>query len=283
MAETAGCHDMTGRTAITSVRRYTAAVMLIAVITTAADLHAQRTKSSLSAGNQRNAEKGLKDNRYFFYFINSSITNLGAEEEKRLFREAIQRDIIAQQLYMKFLFLESFREIRRAQKILIDLYRITLARDIGSARGLLNGFAPAVVKSKDYLARHYLRLGYRDTEDARIDMVMADNFQENLYSMRLYRYSKAIKKVKHGRRYAFFSMLEATTTREDRRELGRHDYKELRDMIESASEPDRKERHLLIHADNYYLPFQGQSFYDRVWDSPNLGEIPEYDDYLKMN
>ncbi len=257
--------------------------MLIAFLAAAADLHAQRTKSSLSAGNQRNAEKGLKDNRYFFYFINSSITNLGTDEEKKLFREAIQRDIIAQQLYMKFLFLESFKEIRRAQKILIDLYRITLARDIGSARGLLNGFAPAVVKSKDHLARHYLRLGYRDTEDARIDMMMADNFQENLYSMRLYRYSKAIKKVKHGRRYAFFSMLEATTTREERRQLGRHDYKELRDMIEAASDPDRKERHLLIHADNYYLPLEGQSFYDSVWDSPNLGEIPEYENYLKMN
>lgn len=265
------------------LRRCTAILIALSCITAGADLRAQRTKSSLSAGNQRNAEKGLKDNRYFFYFINSSITNLGTDDEKKMFREAIQRDIIAQQLYMKFLFLESFREIRHAQKILIELYRITLARDIGSARGLLNGFAPAVVKSKDYLARHYLRLGYRDTEDARIDMMMADNFQENLYSMRLYRYSKAIKKVKHGRRYAFFSMLEATTTREDRRELGRHNYEELREMIAAASDPDRKQRHLLIHADNYYLPLEGQSFYDRVWDSPSLGEIPEYEEYLKMN
>ena len=265
------------------MRRLAAALFTLAIVTAGTDLAAQRTKSSLSAGNQRNAEKGLKDNRYFFYFINSSITNLGTDEEKKMFREAIQRDIIAQQLYMKFLFLESFREIRHAQKILIELYRVTLARDIGSARGLLNGFAPSVVKSKGHLARHYLRLGYRDTEDARIDMVMADNFQENLYSMRLYRYSKAIKKVKHGRRYAFFSMLEATTTRTDRRELGRHNYDELKEMIGSASEPDRKERHLLIHADNYYLPYEGMSFYDRVWDSPNLGEIPEYEEYLRIN
>ncbi|MBN1531973.1 MAG: hypothetical protein JXA20_04865, partial [Spirochaetes bacterium] len=56
------------------------------------DLHAQRTRSSLSAGEQRNAEKGLRDNRYFFFFINSSVTNHGTDEEKRIFTEAIRRD-----------------------------------------------------------------------------------------------------------------------------------------------------------------------------------------------
>ncbi len=272
-----------GRMRHRTTRRLAATFLLVACAFSATDLRGQRTKSSLNAGNQRNAEKGLKDNRYFFYFINSSITNMGTEKEKTLFKEAIQRDIIAQLLYMKFMFLESFREIRRSQKILIDLYRLTLARDIGTARGLLNGFAPAVIKSKDFLARHYLRLGYRDATDARIDMMMADNFQENLYSMRLYRYSKAIKKVKHGRRYALFSMLEATAPMEDRKELGRRGYEELKKLIGDASAPERRDYYLLVHADNYYLSKDVQSFYDEIWDKPNLNEIQEYAEYLKMN
>lgn len=257
-------------------------VILCAIIAFAMPLNSQRTRSSLNAGKQRNAEKGLKDNRYFFYFINTSITNMGTEEEKKAFREAIQRDIIAQTLYMKFLFGESWEEIRRAQKILIDLYQKTLSRDIRDGKRLLNSFAPGVVKSNLYLSRHYLHLGYRDTEDARIDMVMADNFQERLYSMRLYRYSKAIKKVKHGKRYALFSLLETKFSRDKKKDFGRYSYDELAQLISQASADDRREYHLLVHTDNYYKSKDEKSLFDSTWDNPNLFEIKEYEEYLKM-
>ncbi|MBP7738419.1 MAG: hypothetical protein KA369_20765 [Spirochaetes bacterium] len=267
------------------------ATVIFCIVTPAG---AQRTKSSLSAGKQRNAEKGLKDNRYFFYFINMSITNLGTDEEKKHFKEAIQRDIIAQNLYMKFMFGESFDEILKSQKILIDLYRKTLRKDIAMARQLLNGFAPAVVRTNDYLARHYLRLGYRDATDAGIDLLMADNFDERLYSMRLYRYSKAIKKVKHGKRYALFSLLQTKYyedkkkgigvegVRDRKKEFGRHTYDELKKLITEASAPDRRDNLLLIHTDNYYRSKDEKSFYDIIWDKPDLTEIKEYNEYMEI-
>jgi len=255
---------------------------------------AQRTKSSLHAGKQRNAEKGLKDNRYFFYFINMSITNLGTDDEKKEFKEAIQRDIIAQNLYMKFMFGESFDEILKSQKILIGLYQKTLNRDIAASKKLLNGFAPAVIRNNDYLARHYLHLGYRDTTDARIDLMMADNFDERLYSMRLYRYSKAIKKVKHGKRYALFAMLQnkyaqdrkkglgPQGVKDKKKEFGRHTYDELKKLIAEASSDDQRDYNLLIHTDNYYRSKDAKSFYDIIWDKPDLSEIKEYNEYMQM-
>jgi hypothetical protein len=257
-------------------------VIIMASIVFTGPLYSQRTRSSLNAGKQRNAEKGLKDNRYFFYFINASITNMGTDEEKKAFKEAIQRDIIAQTLYMKFLFGESWEEIRKAQKILIDLYQKTLGRDIRDAKHLLNKFAPGVVRANRYLPRHYLRLGYRDAEDARIDMVMADNFQERLYSMRLYRYSKAIKKVKHGKRYALLSLLETKLTRDVKKEFGYYNFEELTKLISQASADDQREYNLLVHTDNYYKSKDEKSFFDRTWDNPELFEIKEYEEYLKM-
>ncbi len=272
-------------------------VMVLSFIGTA---YAQRTKSSLAAGKQRNAEKGLKDNRYFFYFINMSITNLGTDEEKKQFKEAIQRDIIAQNLYMKFMFGESFDEIRKSQKILIDLYQKTLNKDIVMAKKLLNGFAPAVIRNNDYLARHYLRLGYRDTTDARIDLMMADNFDERLYSMRLYRYSKAIKKVKHGKRYALFSLLQTKYSKDrekrmekdmelgrpiykdTKKEFGRHTYDELKKLISEASSDEQRDYNLLIHTDNYYRSKDEKSFYDIIWDKPDLSDVKEYNEYMEM-
>lgn len=269
-------------------------VIIVAILFHSGIVMAQRTKSSLSAGKQRNAEKGLKDNRYFFYFINMSITNLGTDDEKKMFKEAIQRDIIAQNLYMKFMFGESFAEILKSQKILIDLYQRTLNKDIGMARKLLNGFAPGVIRANDYLARHYLHLGYRDATDASIDLLMADNFDERLYSMRLYRYSKAIKKVKHGKRYALFALLQnkysqdkkkglgPDSVRDKKKEFGRHTYDELKKLIAEASGGDQRDYYLLIHTDNYYRSKDEKSFYDRIWDKPDLTEIKEYEEYLQM-
>ena len=267
---------------ITTPRHFFLAGLILALIVVPYATHSQRTKSSLSSGKQRNAEKGLKDNRYFFYFINTSITNLGAEDEKKMFKEAIQRDIIAQQLYMKFLFGESFDEILKAQKILIDLYRRILGRDIDMAIQLLNSLAPAVIKTKDFMSRHYLKLGYRDAADARIDMVMADNFRETLYSMRLYRYAKAIKKVKHGKRYAFFSLLEAKTIHEKKKDIGRMNFDEQKKFIGETSSADQKDYYFLIHTDNYYKSKDEKSFFDRIWEKPELFEIKEYEEYMKM-
>jgi hypothetical protein len=262
--------------------RIPALALILVMALIASPAQSQRTKSSLNAGKQRNAEKGLKDNRYFFYFINTSITNMGTDDEKKLFKEAIQRDIIAQQLYMKFLFGESWDEIRKAQKILIDLYQKTLNRDISMAKKLLNSVAPGVVKSNNFMPRHYLRLGYRDAEDARIDLVMADNFQEFLYSMRLYRYSKAIKKVKHGKRYALLSLLETKIPHDPKTEFGHRTFDELKKLIGDASDDATREYHLLVHADNYYKSKDEKSFFDTVWENPNLDEIQEYRHYLEM-
>lgn len=212
-----------------------AAVCVLAVFITTCPLYAQRTKSSLSAGLQRNAEKGLKDNRYFFYFINGSVTNVGSDDDKLKFKEAVQRDIVAQLLYMRFNFSDSFTEIRHAQELLIDVYRSMLERSLKDTKKLLHHFAPSVIKSNIYSARHYLELGYRETTSASVHMVMADNFKENLYSMRLYEYVAAIKKSQQGKRYAFYAILESSYPRRDVSKFAQLGYKDLHKLVEERA------------------------------------------------
>ncbi|MCP4131520.1 MAG: hypothetical protein GY754_11125 [bacterium] len=291
-------------------------------------LHGQGTKSSLSAGEQRKAEKGLKDNRYFFYFINSTVSNLdkknpGSEKLEKLYKKAIQRDIIAQFLYMKFLFHYSYVEIRRSQKLLIDLYRMALEQDIATTKKLLNRFAPDVVRSNGHKARRYLRLGYRDATVAKTDMIMADNYQEKLYSLRLYKYVRAIKKAKHGKRYAFLAILQANKAHsvdinlrnevkrlkkekdkyrsdkkkyrelkdryyetreqyeESRKKLGYLGFERLKKLIAAISK-ETEEHYTRLHYDNYYRSKDETSFYDRIWEKPDLEEIDEFKEYLNM-
>jgi len=282
-------------------------------------LHSQRTKSSLSAGEQRFAEKGLKDNRYFFYFINSSVSNLGSKEEKKIFKEAIQRDMIAQILYMKFSFHDSFVEIKHAQKILIDLYKKTLKNDIDTTLKLLNSFAPEVVNKKNKKARHYLSLGYRDVAIARQFLLMADNYRQTLFSMRLYKYVRAIKKAKHGKRYAFLSIIETRQMRKSppviklkirqlyremhgtsdetkisalrkeirlvkeelalaKADLGYLSFDQLGALIQGINS-SQKDFYSILHHDNYYKTKSGKSYFDQIWDNPQLDEIKEFSQY----
>jgi len=256
-------------------------LLVILILLNINPLYSQRTKSSLSAGEQRSAEKGLKDNRYFFYFLNSSVSNLGTNEEKALYREAVQRDLIAQQLYMKFLFHESFIEVRRSQKLLIDCYRLALKRDINATGNLLNEFAAEILNGGDARSRNYLHLGYREREVARQFFVMADNYRESLYSLRLYKYLKAIKNAKQAKRYALLAMVINRTPAADRHKQVLITFKDIMDRIPSVA-GERKAEITRLHYDNYYLAEEPPSLYDRVWDKPQLNEIPEYKEYLKI-
>ncbi len=241
---------------------------------------AQRTKTSQRAGEQIKAERGLKDNRYFFYFIDSSITNFGSDDEKKLFVEAIRRDLLAQLLFMRFQFKESFAEVRTSQKLLVELYGITLRRDIGMTKSLLDEFAPAVIDSKDARGRAYLWLGYRDMKNAQTNLIMGDNFREPLYSMRLYQYVKAIKLAKHGKRFALLSIIEASTPLEKKKNLSRLPFEEIDKRLGEIPARERVEHFRLVHKDNYYIIGGGKSLFDTVWENPAMQELEDYRRYL---
>ncbi len=243
------------------------------------DLNAQRVKSSNKAGEQRKAEKGLKDNRYFIYFLNTTVTNYGNDGQKKIFREVIQRDIFSQFLYMKYQFYESFREIRKCQKSLIDLYKEFLSQDIVMTRKELDSFAARVVSSKDPLARHYLQLGYRETVNTSVEMGMADNYRETLYSMRLYKYVKAIKRVKEAKKYAFFAYLRATQTEEEKQSRKVPTFDETVKKLESVLDKSESEKITLMFYDAYYKSPTRKSFYDSVWENPELETLDEFRKY----
>jgi hypothetical protein len=273
-------------------------MILLLLLAVSGDVYSYRTKSSQRAGLQVNAEKGLRDNRYFFYFINSSITNLGSEEDRATFKEAVRRDMLAQLLYMKFLFYESYSEIRKSQQILIDLYRSTLIKDIEKTRTLLNGFATVVINSKSKDAGLYLKLGYRDMRVAEIYLGMGDNFRENLYSLRLYKYVHAIKTAKHGTRYAFLSFIASSeegaekgtglltgafismadayresVTGPDRRKLH---FDRTDSRIAAIAPADKKDQYRLQFLDSHYGFKQKKSLFDEIWETTDSKQLDEY-------
>lgn len=255
-------------------------ILLIALFILAEPSYPQRTKSSLSTGNQRKSEKGLKDNKYFFYFINSTVTNYGNEKQRAIFTEALRRDLIARILYMKFLFDDSFTEVKHSQILLIDLYRDVLIQEIRETQLILGESAAEVLETNEYMPKKYLGLGYRSVKWADKTMLMADNLPETNYSIRLYEYVKAIKNIKTARRYAVVALLEKRIPPEKRKEMNYNSYDQVVILIEEYIS-EKKDRYLLMHRDNHYKIEPARSLYESVMDEPGLENIPEYSTYMK--
>ncbi len=251
-----------------------------ALLLTAEPAYPQRTKSSLSSGNQRRSEKGLKDNKYFFYFINSTVSNYGNDKQRGIFTEALRRDLIARILYMKFSFDDSFTEVKQSQILLIELYRDVLIQEIKETRNILHESAVEVMDTNEYMPKKYLGLGYRSVKWADKTMLMADNLPETNYSIRLYEYVKAIKNIKTARRYAVVALLEKRIPPEIKKTINYNNYDQVVKLIEEYIS-EKKERYLLMHRDNYYLIEPGSSLYEKIMDEPGLENIPEYNGYMK--
>lgn len=243
-------------------------------------LLAQRSQSSNHAGEQRNAEKGLRDNRYFIYYLNTTVSNYGNSEQQNAFRQIIQRDIMSQFLYMKFMFYESFSTIRREQKDLIELYRIFLDQDISSTKKMLDSFAAIVITSKDPLARHYIMLGYREMTSTKTEMIMADNYRLSLYSMRLYKYVKAMKRIKEAKKYGFFAVIRANQSIEDKAARKPFTREFVLDKINSGGIGNDVINYRLAALDAYYMVDKPPSFFDMVWDNPEVEKLEEYNSLI---
>lgn len=255
--------------------------LFLPVIST--NLDAAKASSSTKAGEQRKAEKGLKDNRYFIYYINSTITNFGDNKDQELFEDIIKRDIVSQFFYLRYMFSGSFNQIRIAQKDMITLYRKNLKEEIDSTMSLLNYFAAKVIQSEDPLARMYLRLGYRNTKQAEIDMGMADAYRRTLYSMRLYKYVKAMKRIKEAKRYGILCLIQINLTPREKIEEKKYDFDKIAELIEKYAPEKEKDRLLLIHKDSYYRFNEEVSFYDKIWQNPDLTNYPVFQEYLKSS
>ena len=243
----------------------------------------QKAASSTKAGVQRNAEKGLKDNRYFLYYINFTISNYGTAEEKQKYEDIIKRDILSQFFYLRFIFGDAYKNIRIAQKNLIDLYKAKIESETIAIKQVINDFAPLAINSQDAKAKHYLRMGYRELTYSRIEATMSDNYKLTLYSMRLYKYVRSLKHLKEAKRYAFLARIRIDLSENEKIKDKRLTFSEIEEKINLFATDDKKDFYKLMHYDSYYKCPNGKSDYDKIWENPRLNEYAPFLEYRKLN
>ena len=136
-----------------------------------------------------------------------------------------------------------------------------------------------IVTGKDKLALLCLQLGYRDLKTSSVDEVMADNYRTTLYCMRLYKYAQSAKRLKQSRRYALLAYVYAHLPDAEQVKLVRMDYDEFSKKISVLAPPSDKERLLLALKDCYYKWNGEKSYFDTVWERPDIEQLDDYKKY----
>jgi hypothetical protein len=263
-------------------------IVLLLMFLLSLPANAFKAGTSTSAGKQRWAEKGLNDNRYFMYYINSTVTNFGTLEDKKTYKYIIQLDLVSQFYYMRFFFGNAWQLIYKSQGEMVKLYRRQLELEIKKSTELLNGHAAVIIQSKDALAKRYLSLGYRKARLAKIFMVMSDNYRPTLFSLRLHKYVHAMKKVKESKRYALLAAIQINLTPKEKLEKLKKrkswKFEVINKQIEKITDSTAKiAEYRLHHLDSYYNYKEEKSFYDIIWEEPELEKLNEYQIYLKAD
>lgn len=245
----------------------------------------------------------ILENKINFKFINVCVSNLAPAQppeevtkdattgqetrtqkknlENIYFQElmkANQMDFNGNMWYLQSNYKLSYRQLRGAQGNLKNIFQFTLEKYKDSARILLEATAPMIIRSNDAIAKHLLKLGFRDLKNAEDFFTTGLNSAPHQYRYKLLQYSEGLKTARRARRYALLAMIAAKTPDEDKLE---YKFRSLDDMKKTVVEEnikdyDRIRNTLRNYIDNKFLEEKVTSPTDPK--SPPINILEVHDD-----
>ncbi|MDY6934736.1 MAG: hypothetical protein SVZ03_11035 [Spirochaetota bacterium] len=171
---------------------------------------------------QTTTERIIKENKDFINFMNVSITNFGDQERTNLFKELYLIHFNAFVSYLQSDYKNAYKKLYDSQERQSLLYSYIVKKlYLDSSKEILDSLAPIIIKSKNTRARKYLSLGYRDRTVGRNNFVFGEASNPRLHSNKIYKYIKAIKRVRRAKRYGFLALWECQSD-EMKKEIYNH-------------------------------------------------------------
>jgi len=187
------------------IRRYLSSLAVILVFC---------VTNSYAGIDQTYAERIVKENRDFIDFIDISITNFTPDKRNDLFN-IYQKHFNAEVAYLQGDYKRAFDNIYDSQKDMVALYENMLTEYyLEDSKNILDGFAAAIIRTKNTAAKQYLTLGYRDRTVARAFYISGEASYPKLYSYKIYKYLEAINMARRAKRYAFISLYTGQTPKD---------------------------------------------------------------------
>ncbi|WP_061209365.1 adhesin OmpL37 family surface protein [Leptospira borgpetersenii] len=226
--------------------------------------------ASNSATHLVRVERGLKTNEFLIRALNSSISNLGSESDKALYKRVVQHHVETNQLYFQFDLERSYSELKRTQDLLVILYSDLIEAGNKTIRSELNSLGQQVVRGTEAKPKKHLELGYRELAVAEQKKIIADNTRPYLQTIKLELLYESLKLLKQSRKYVVLLSMEYLSDFPPDPE--KEDFLGILNEINRAMF-SRKDEFAKIHFDNYFYTYSGENLYDTYWRDPALEEL----------
>lgn len=213
---------------------------------------------------------GVEENQLIIKSLDSTISHLGDEDDKKLYQRCLAH-------YLEFLELNmrrnddiSYQQLRRTQKLLIPLYDRMLSKNILLLRTELNRLGRASKDKEKTNTKAMLRLGFRDLSEAEQKLTMARNIRPQLYLLKLREMLFALKILKHSGR--FVVALGLLHDAEVVREIEGVSFEDIDTEIQNAFSEDL-EKYRKMHWDNYFKVWKEDGIYTTVLNGQVKSEL----------
>ncbi|TGL77105.1 adhesin OmpL37 family surface protein [Leptospira yasudae] len=215
-------------------------------------------------------ERGLKTNEFLIKALNSSISNIGSDADKALYKRVIQHHVETNQLYFQFDLEKSYSELKRTQDLLVILYSSLIETSKKTIRGELNSLGYRAIRGTEAKPKKHLELGYRELAAAEQKKMIADNSRPYLQPIKLELLYESLKLLKQSRKYVILLSMEYLSDFPPDPET--EDFLGILNEINRAMF-SRKDEFARIHFDNHFHTYSGENLYDTYWQDPALEEL----------
>jgi len=213
---------------------------------------------------------GIKENHLLIKEMNSTITNRGTEEQKRLYKRCIQHHIESEILYHEMDLGVSYAELVRTQTLLVRLYSLVIKEEIDELKEELVRLARLSSGKEKPETKEFFRLGFRQIAVAKQKWTTGHNTRPYLPSIKLRDYSFALHSLKDGEKYIVLLGLLHDSNGEF--ENDKKSFQELESEIVRLISSD-KQKYIRFLYDSRFLNYGDSDFFKTTWENPNLEEL----------
>ncbi|MCE9499719.1 MAG: hypothetical protein K8R21_04360, partial [Leptospira sp.] len=190
------------------------------------------------------AENGLRENTYFISAINSSVSNFGDENDKKLYKRCIQHHIESNILLLQFDLGKSYSEVRHTQELMIQLYYSILKKNSRLLHEEFSRLGKPAIQTGNKVSQHYLQLGLRDLTIGERKVMSAENTRPFLFLLKLKDLGESLKSMKQSGKYAI--LLALTHESDYPPTIEKTDFEHIKNEINRAMY-SKKEKFNRIH------------------------------------
>ncbi|MCG9873639.1 MAG: hypothetical protein MH321_02505 [Leptospiraceae bacterium] len=233
---------------------------------------------TLSYSNQSNKSTqlikvtiGMKENYDHLKSISPSVSNFGSDTEKVLFRRALQHHIETELLQLQMDLGKGFDELRRTQKIMIQLFLKVVESNIERTEKDLIRLTRISNRLEKTNTHHYLSMGFREIAVAKKKVLTARNSHPQIYINKIRDLSYALQSVKQAQKYVVLLALLHEGEYDSEEEL-ENNFDVIKLEIQRVI-PKNSDYYTRCHYDSNFKVYDSEDAFETIWNEPKLQEL----------